>query len=113
MSIADRAGIQPKTAEPSRSRYGSKGNAANHSNARLAKRVAPPIIIAIVVMWAVPAFASNYWLFVLTGGAIAIPVMQSLGVITGRVGVMSLCQMSFAMIGAWVCGWCNVHGVPG
>ncbi|MFD0634836.1 ATP-binding cassette domain-containing protein [Catenulispora yoronensis] len=57
--------------------------------------------------------ASSYWIFLITGGVCTIPVMQSLGVITGRVGVIALCQMSFAMVGAWTVGWCNVHGVPG
>ncbi|MGH8890198.1 MAG: ABC transporter permease subunit, partial [Acidothermaceae bacterium] len=113
MSIADRAEAAARSHD-TKSSTGRSGNAvARRSRARLLKRAAPPVVLALVVMWTVPAYASNYWLFVLTSGVIAIPVMQSLGVITGRVGVMSLCQMSFAMIGAWVCGWCNVHGVPG
>ena len=33
--------------------------------------------------------------------------------ITGRVGVISLCQLSFAIIGAWTVGWCNVQRIPG
>ncbi len=79
---------------------------------RLLKAI-PALILAIIGLWFVPAFASQYWIFVLTGAIITIPVMQSLGVITGRVGIMSLCQMSFAIFGAWITGWCNVHNVPG
>ncbi|MDQ2837648.1 MAG: ATP-binding cassette domain-containing protein [Actinomycetota bacterium] len=73
----------------------------------------PILVMAIIGLWLVPAYASQYWLFVLTGGVITIPIMQSLGVITGRVGIMSLCQLSFAIFGAWIAGWCNVHNVPG
>jgi branched-chain amino acid transport system permease protein len=79
-----------------------------------AARVGAPLAAAtLLVGWALPTFLSHYWLFLLTGGVISIPIMQSLGVITGRVGVMSLCQLSFAMVGAWVTGWCNVRDVPG
>src|SRR5699024_2963163 len=80
---------------------------------RLAKKAAPIVIAAVVAIWLIPAFTDSYWLFILTSGVVAIPIMQSLGVITGRVGVMSLCQLSFAMIGAWAVGWANVMDVPG
>ncbi|WP_216216567.1 branched-chain amino acid ABC transporter ATP-binding protein/permease [Amycolatopsis aidingensis] len=57
--------------------------------------------------------ASSYLTFLLTGAVVSIVVMQSFGVITGRAGVISLCQMSFAAIGAWTVGWANVGDVPG
>lgn len=77
------------------------------------RRIAAPAVVAVLVLALVPGLVNTYWLFVITGGVIAIPIMQSLGVLTGRLGVMSLCQLSFAMIGAWVGGWCSVHDVPG
>ncbi|WP_051580065.1 ABC transporter permease subunit [Pseudonocardia acaciae] len=80
---------------------------------RVARAVALPAAVTVVVLLVVPATLGHYWIFLLTSGVVAIPIMQSLGVITGRVGVISLCQMSFAMIGAWVVGWCNVAEVPG
>src|SRR5699024_2711529 len=80
---------------------------------RLGKKAAPIVIAAVIAFWLIPAFTDSYWLFILTSGVVAIPIMQSLGVITGRVGVMSLCQLSFAMIGAWSVGWANVMDVPG
>lgn len=70
-------------------------------------------VLAVAVIWVVPAYLGHYWTFLLTSAVVAVPIMQSLGVITGRVGVISLCQASFAMIGAWVVGWCNVAGIPG
>jgi branched-chain amino acid transport system permease protein len=81
---------------------------------RRAARVSGPLVAVVVLaLLIVPAYVGQYWTFLLTSGLIAVVVMQSLGVITGRVGVISLCQLSFAMIGAWVVGWCNVKGVPG
>jgi branched-chain amino acid transport system permease protein len=59
------------------------------------------------------SMASTYQIFLLTGGAIAVVIMQSYGLITGRAGVISLCQLSFAAIGAWTVGWLNVAGAPG
>ena len=59
------------------------------------------------------SMASTYQIFLLTGGAIAVVIMQSSGLITGRAGVISLCQLSFAAIGAWTVGWLNVGGAPG
>lgn len=59
------------------------------------------------------SLASSYQIFLLTGGAIAVVIMQSYGLITGRAGVISLCQLSFAAIGAWTVGWLNVADAPG
>ncbi|MGH8963666.1 MAG: ATP-binding cassette domain-containing protein [Jatrophihabitantaceae bacterium] len=80
---------------------------------RLGRRIGVPVVVTALVWAVVPGALNTYWLFVVTGGIIAIPIMASLGVITGRLGVMSLCQLSFAMIGAWACGWCSLHSVPG
>jgi branched-chain amino acid transport system permease protein len=80
---------------------------------RAARTTGPLVAVVVLALVLVPAYVGQYWTFLLTTGLIAVVVMQSLGVITGRVGVISLCQLSFAMIGAWVVGWCNVKGVPG
>lgn len=110
MTIDGRTG---RAEEPAGDTVASPPRGRGPVPARKAARVAIPVALALVVMWALPAYAGHYWTFILTGGVITIPVMQSLGVITGRVGVISLCQMSFAIIGAWVVGWCNVAGIPG
>ncbi|WP_020673329.1 ABC transporter permease subunit [Amycolatopsis nigrescens] len=76
-----------------------------------------PLVLAMlagaVVVLVVYLAASSYLMFLLTGAAVSVVIMQSFGVITGRAGVISLCQMSFAAIGAWTVGWANVGGVPG
>ena len=35
---------------------------------------------------------------------------MSIGVVTGRAGMMSLCQLSFGAIGAWAVAYLNLHG---
>ncbi|MBW4717920.1 branched-chain amino acid ABC transporter ATP-binding protein/permease [Saccharothrix obliqua] len=71
------------------------------------------LLLAAVVAAAGAGFANNNFTFILTGAAISTVFMQSYGLITGRAGVISLCQLSFAAIGAWVVGWANVARVPG
>lgn len=75
--------------------------------------VATSLLLGLVATFVIYSMASAYWLFLITSGAISIVVMQGFGVIVGRAGVITLCQMSFAGIGAWIVGWCNVHSVPG
>ncbi len=71
------------------------------------------LVAATAVAVGVAGFASSYVTFLLTGAAVTTVFMQSYGLITGRAGVISLCQLSFAAIGAWVVGWANVSDVPG
>ncbi|WP_035303182.1 ABC transporter permease subunit [Actinokineospora inagensis] len=84
---------------------------------RQAARPARPLVLglvaAAVVVAVLTGVASSYQLFVLTTAAVSVVFMQSYGLITGRAGVISLCQLSFAGIGAWVVGWANVADVPG
>lgn len=75
-----------------------------------------PLAIAAVLVAvgsAVGGSLQSYWVFLATSAVISAVVMQSAGVVTGRAGMISLCQMSFAGIGAWTVGWLNVHDVPG
>jgi branched-chain amino acid transport system permease protein len=75
--------------------------------------VLPFVVLAVLSMWVIPDEIGNYWRFVFMSAIVGIPIMQSLGVLTGRMGVMSLCQLEFAIIGAWAVGVCNVDHVPG
>ena len=55
----------------------------------------------------------KYWVFLITAVFIVGIALQSLGLVTGRTGMISLCQMSFAGVGAWVTGYLNVIEAPG
>ncbi|PCH99045.1 MAG: branched-chain amino acid ABC transporter ATP-binding protein [Rhodobacteraceae bacterium] len=56
---------------------------------------------------------SSYWIFLITAVFIIGVALQSLGLVVGRAGMISLCQMSFAGVGAWVVGYLNVIDFPG
>ncbi|KAB2371800.1 branched-chain amino acid ABC transporter ATP-binding protein/permease [Actinomadura montaniterrae] len=68
---------------------------------------------AVLACAVLPAVLPPYWIYLAISAAVSAVVMQSFGVIVGRAGVMSLCQMSFAAIGAWVVLKLNVMGAPG
>ncbi|MEV0419851.1 branched-chain amino acid ABC transporter ATP-binding protein/permease [Streptosporangium canum] len=68
---------------------------------------------AVLACVAVPALFSSYWTYLAITAVVGAVIMQSYGVIVGRAGVMSLCQMSFAAIGAWVVLRLNLADAPG
>lgn len=55
----------------------------------------------------------SYWIFLITAVFIIGIALQSLGLVAGRSGMISLCQMSFAGVGAWTVGYLNIIGFPG
>ncbi|MGD9484936.1 ATP-binding cassette domain-containing protein [Streptomyces sp. TRM70308] len=69
--------------------------------------------IAVLACLLVPVVLPPYWIYLAITAVTGAVIMQSYGVIVGRVGVMSLCQMSFAAIGAWVVLRLNVADAPG
>ena len=56
----------------------------------------------LVVVFALPAWLSSFWLLVMTGVVIYSIVTLGLGLLIGRVGMVSLCQFVLAALGAWV-----------
>jgi branched-chain amino acid transport system permease protein len=69
----------------------------------------PLLAIGALVLILLP----KYWVFLLTAVFIVGISLQSLGLVTGRTGMISLCQLSFAGVGAWVTGYLNLIGAPG
>ncbi len=57
---------------------------------------------------AIAGSANPFWLFLLTSALITAVVAVSVGVIYDNAGLLSLCQMSFAGMGAWTVGWLNL-----
>ncbi len=73
---------------------------------RLGSAVAGLVYLgAALVVW---QLAGPFWLFLLTSAAITAIVAISVGVIYNSAGLLSLCQMTFAGIGAWTVGWLNL-----
>ena len=68
---------------------------------------------ALAVTLAINYGLSSYWVFLFTGAVITAIALQGVGLVANRAGMISLCQMSFAAIGAWVVAWLNVLNAPG
>lgn len=69
------------------------------------KKVATPYLIALIVLIIGTGFAFGlppYIVFISTTVLIAAASLLGLGVVTGTAGMISLSQLSFAAIGAWV-----------
>ena len=67
---------------------------------------------ALVAATAIPLLLPSYWVFLCMTAVIFAVALQSVGIAAGRTGMISLCQMSFAGVGAWIVAWLNVNDVP-
>lgn len=81
-----------------------------HASLRAAVRTAVTLAILSAALY---LLLPKYWIFLVTAVFITGIALQSLGLVTGRTGMISLCQMSFAGVGAWVTGYLNVAEAPG
>ncbi|RSN06767.1 branched-chain amino acid ABC transporter ATP-binding protein [Nonomuraea sp. WAC 01424] len=73
----------------------------------------PGLGLAVAACVVLPLALPPYWIYLAIAAVVSGVLMQSYGVIVGRAGVMSLCQMSFAAIGAWVVLRLNLADAPG
>lgn len=53
----------------------------------------------------------SFWLFLATGAVISAVTALSVGIVFGRAGMISLCQLSFAAIGAFAVAAMNTRGI--
>jgi branched-chain amino acid transport system permease protein len=67
----------------------------------LVRAVAIAILSGFVLL-VVPTLVGTYWLTVSTGVAIYAVVALGAGLLYGRVGLVSLCQIALLAVGAWV-----------
>jgi branched-chain amino acid transport system permease protein len=65
-------------------------------------RAAVVVVLLAVVLIALPDLLSTYWLKILTSVAIYSIVCLGLGLLMGRVGLVSLGQISVLAIGSWI-----------
>jgi branched-chain amino acid transport system permease protein len=81
---------------------------------RASFRAALVIVVAGIVAGAIVAgLLPSYWTYLATSVLISAIALQSIGLVSGRIGMIALCQMSFAGVGAWTVGFLNVDGAPG
>jgi branched-chain amino acid transport system permease protein len=67
-------------------------------------RIRAAVIVCVLafVLIALPSLLSTYWITILTAAAIYSIVALGLGVLMGRVGLVSLGQIAVLALGAWV-----------
>jgi branched-chain amino acid transport system permease protein len=70
--------------------------------ARTALRVAIVTAALAFCLLAIPALTSTYWIKVFTAVAIFSIASLGLGLLYGRVGMISLCQIALLAVGGWV-----------
>ncbi|HUO49878.1 MAG TPA: ABC transporter permease [Acidimicrobiales bacterium] len=70
-------------------------------------------LVAVVLVVSALTWVSGNWLFTLTQGLVLAVVFLSITLLTGMAGQISLCQATFAGVGAFTAGQLAVHhGVP-
>lgn len=75
-----------------------------------------PIAVAVASVllgWLLSSVLPGYFVFLGTTAIVAMISLLGLGIVTGSAGMMALCQLSFAAIGAWVVSWLNSVDAPG
>ena len=77
--------------------------------------VSAPLVLgaALVAVFVIASGLTGYWSHAVMTGLINVVLMLSAGILTGRLGVLALGQLTFAGIGAMVTLQCAVSGVPG
>lgn len=86
------------------------------ANPFLARGPMKPLAIAVacvLVGWLLSAVLPSYFVFLGTTAIVAMISLLGLGIVTGSAGMMALCQLSFAAVGAWVVSSLNSVDVPG
>ena len=68
---------------------------------------------ALAAAWLLSLALPNSLVFLGTTALLATIALIGLGIVTGTAGMIVLCQLTFAAVGAWVVSWCNLHGVAG
>lgn len=70
-------------------------------------------IVAIVVGYLLSIGLSGYFVFLAVSAVTAAIAILGLGIVTGSAGMIALCQLTFAAIGAWIVSGLNVIQFPG
>jgi branched-chain amino acid transport system permease protein len=87
----------PTTAE----RRGTLARLPSTDAGTIARAVVIAALLAFV-LFALPELTSTFWLKIATSVAIYSVVALGLGILYGRVGLVSLCQIALLAVGAWV-----------
>ncbi|WP_051385512.1 ABC transporter permease subunit [Actinokineospora inagensis] len=79
-------------------------------------RFGGPLVVAvaaIAVGYSLSVGLDGYFVYLGMSAIVAGIALLGLGVVTGSAGMISLCQLTFAAVGAWVVSGLNKAGAPG
>lgn len=67
----------------------------------------------IVLGWLLSVLLPNYFVYLAITVVVATIALIGLGIVTGTAGMIALCQLTFAAVGAWMVSWLNLIDAPG
>ncbi|GLU89434.1 branched-chain amino acid ABC transporter ATP-binding protein/permease [Agromyces sp. NBRC 114283] len=70
-------------------------------------------VVGVVAGYLLSVGLSGYFVFLAVSAVTAAIAILGLGIVTGSAGMIALCQLTFAAVGAWVVSLFNVLEVPG
>lgn len=79
-------------------------------------RLSWPILVAAAAVGAgavLSAALPGYFVFLAISAVVAAIAILGLGIVTGSAGMIALCQLTFAAVGAWIVSLLNVVQAPG
>ncbi|GAA0603584.1 hypothetical protein GCM10010174_19970 [Kutzneria viridogrisea] len=83
---------------------------------RVDRRFALPLLLAVLALvlgWGLSVGLSGYFVYLGMSAVVACVAILGLGVVTGSAGMISLCQLTFGAVGAWVVSALNLVDAPG
>ncbi|MFF2053396.1 ATP-binding cassette domain-containing protein [Leifsonia sp. NPDC058194] len=81
-----------------------------------AARIAFPLVVGAVGILAgylLSVTLSGYFVFLAVSAVVAAISILGLGIVTGSAGMIALCQLTFAAVGAWIVSLLNTLDAPG
>ncbi|WP_348787079.1 ATP-binding cassette domain-containing protein [Leifsonia sp. NPDC080035] len=79
-------------------------------------RIALPFVVGAVALgvgYLLSVGLSGYFVFLAVSAVVAAIAILGLGIVTGSAGMIALCQLTFAAVGAWIVSLLNVLNAPG
>ena len=70
-------------------------------------------LIGIIIGYLLSVGLSGYFVFLAISAVTATIAILGLGIVTGSAGMIALCQLTFAAVGAWIVALLNVLQAPG
>lgn len=71
------------------------------------------VVLGIALGWVLSVSLPGYFVFLGISAVTASISILGLGIVTGSAGMIALCQLTFAAVGAWVVSLLNVMQAPG